>query len=779
MTDRLQKAKQRIIQTPPGVSTERLVLVTEAYNQFRGEHPLLLRAKTLSKLLHKMTISINDDELLVGSLSSKIRYAPIYPEFSVQWILDDLDTMSTRKTSPYALSDDDRKIILEYLPKWCGHTSMDQIESSISKQARIAVENKIFNPPFSDAIGHIAVAYWQLIDNGMEYLLAELCEREQSCRSDSFEELEKKTFYRAAQIVCKAIVDFANRYADLADRLAESASERRKNELLEISRICRKIPMHPCGNFHEALQCLWFLHICIQIDTNGHSISPGRIDQYLYKYYQKSIAMGISREELEEQLGSLWIKFNEIVKLSSAETCVAFGGYPMYQNVIVGGVDENACDCTNELSLLCVKVSRQIALPQPSLCMRWHEQTPEPLMHEAALTVKTGIGLPAFFNDKVIIPLLQRIGYTLEEARNYCEVGCVENSVPGITEGEYSAGFINLPKVLELTIFDGVNPVTGIRVTPATGICFSAFEDFYSAYMKQLEYCCSLQAECINVVDHVLRRMAPTPLLSCFVLDCIEKGSDIRSGGARYNFQSPSAIGIVNVSDSMNVIRQKVFTEKKYTINELRHFLTDDYNDSEMIRQEFLNTVPKYGNNNSESDEMFRRVGGDYCLMSDKFKGVQNSTFHYGLQSIAAHVMLSKYVGALPDGKRRAMLLADGGISPAQGRDFFGPTAVLSSAACLNHVVSTNGALLNIKLHPSVVAGEKGLRHIEELVRAYFLMGGQHLQFNVVSSQTLLDAQKHPEKYKDMVIRVAGFSAIFVLLDEKLQNDIIARTENL
>ena len=451
----------------------------------------------------------------------------------------------------------------------------------------------------------------------------------------------------------------------------------------------------------------------------------------------------------------------------------------MFQNVIVGGVDRKGEDCTNELSLLCVKVARDIGLPQPSLCMRWHPNIPASLKREAALTVRTGIGLPAFFNDNVVIPLLQRIGYTLEEAREYCEVGCVENAVPGITEGQYAAGFTNLPKIFELTLNNGINPMNGIRVSPETGEEFADFEAFYAAFKKQLAYCCTLQAECINVVDYVLHSVFPTPLVSCFVLDCIEKGKDVRSGGARYNFESPSAIGLANVADSLTVIQQKVFEERKYSLRDIRELMKTDYAGNERVRQEFLNTVPKYGNDDVRADAMCRQVGEDYCVFADTLAGVRNSTFHFGLQSVAAHVMFSKYIGALPDGKTSAMLLADGGVSPAQGRDQQGPTAVLSSVSRLNHVVSTNGALLNIKLHPTAVQEEKGLQHISELVDAYFQMGGQHLQFNVVSGDTLRRAQLHPENYKDMVVRVAGFSAIFVLLDEALQNDIIARTENM
>jgi formate C-acetyltransferase len=399
-------------------------------------------------------------------------------------------------------------------------------------------------------------------------------------------------------------------------------------------------------------------------------------------------------------------------------------------------------------------------------------------MDKCCELAQQGVGMPAFFNDEVIVPLLVRAGCTLEEARGYAEVGCVEPQAPGKTEGLYSGGFMNLCKVLEITLGNGVNPSTGTVYSKRTGTEFADFEEFYSAYRQQLEHFVKMQADADNFIDEAHSKMCPTPLVSCFVDDCIADGVDIRCGGAKYNYTSPNIVGLANAADALAVIKKKVFEDKTYTLDAVRKLLDENFDGNETVRQEFLKGVPKYGNDDPYVDDLARRVAADYCDIVREQTNFRGGRFEPGLQSISAHAMFVGTMGATPDGRLATDLVSDGGVSPAQGRDVCGATAVIKSVARLDHTKATNGALLNIKFHPSAVQGEKGIQILSALVNSYFNMGGQHVQFNVVSSEVLRDAQKNPDNYRDLVVRVAGFSVLYTALDRVLQNDIIERTEN-
>jgi formate C-acetyltransferase len=498
----------------------------------------------------------------------------------------------------------------------------------------------------------------------------------------------------------------------------------------------------------------------------------------MFAFYEADIREGrLTREGAGEITENLWLKFNEIIKVRDRTGSRAFGGYPMFQNLIVGGVDEAGRDSVNDLTFLCMEVTRRLKLPQPSLSVRWHRGAPARYMREAVEVVRAGIGMPSFFNDEVIIPLMQSMGYTLEEARNYAEVGCVEPQAAGTTEGYYPSGFLNLAKVLEITLNNGCNPVTGSRIGLKTGESFADFEGFYAAFHKQLAHFCRLMANAINYIDEVNAEMVPVPLCSCFVEDCLERGRDIRRGGARYNFSSPNAASLANAADSLMVMKAAVFRDRIVSYEELRLILLRDFEGSEALRQRLINSYPKYGNDAYEVDSFARELADFFVKTFSMIPNVRGGRFQAGLQSISAHALFAGSVGATPDGRKAAFLLADGGCSPAQGRDRLGPTAVMRSVAKIDHGAVPNGTLLNIKLHPSLVCGDEGVENLVSLVEVFFLMKGQHVQFNVVGAQTLKEAQERPEAHRNLVVRVAGFSVFFVTIDRVLQEDIIERTE--
>ena len=621
MNERIARLRTKNLTQQPEICSERAQIVTRAYEKYKDLPPLLLRAKTFEAIMQEMTIWIADDELIVGNQAKMVKGAPVYPEFSVDWIIKELDSFSTRTSSRFLLSEENKAVLRELLPKWEGRTTKDRALSIIPEAAKEAMASQAFLlSPLSSGLGHISVSYQKLIDHGIDFLLDEIREKLAHCQPTAAEDVERKVFYEACQIVLQAMLHFAERFAVLAETQAAQAEGQRKDELLEIARVCRKVPRERAETFHEALRSCWFLHLCLQIDSNGHSMSPGRFDQYTWRCYENDMQRGVSPEREEVLLGCLWVKFAEISKLRDYMGSLAFGGYPMFQNLIVGGMDADGNDVTNDVSVLCCKVTAELKLSQPSLSVRWHKHSARRMKLAAAEVARAGIGMPAYFNDEAIIPVLRNIGCSLAEARDYCEVGCVEPHVAGRMEGMYSAGFTNLCKVLETTIFNGVDPIRG----------------------KQIGL----------------------------------------------------AVGLANLGDSMLVIKRKIFEEKKYSMDELRGFLRSDFLGHERVRQEFLNDVPKYGNDDDEADAMARRCGEDYCIDFKRYTGYRGASFQPGLQSISAHALFVGSLGATPDGRTKQMLVSDGGVSPAQGRDICGPTAAMLSVAKLNHLEATNGALL-------------------------------------------------------------------------------------
>ena len=771
--------KKQIVRKPPSISAERAEIVTEYYKKTENESVLLRRAHVLDEVLSKKSIYILDGELIVGNQSVQPRAAEIYPEFSVQWVLDELDDFALRDSDAFEVPDDVKDRLRACLPWWQGRTVRDIAVERLSPEAFAAHTDLVYIlTSLGSGIGHLAIDYEKCIKEGVRSIMEKAAGHKKNIGA-SAQDNRRRDFYDAVIIVCGAIIKYAQRFSILAEEMsALEPDPQRRKELEEIARVCRKVPEYPAETYNEAVQSFWFVHLVLQIESNGHSVSPGRFDQYMFPYYAADLReQRLSREAAKEITENLWIKLNEIIKIRDKTSSKAFGGFPMFQNLIVGGMDKDGRDCANDLSYLCMEVTRELKLPQPSFSVRWHRGVSPEYMQAAAEIVRTGIGMPSFFNDEVIVPMLEGLGYTREEAYNYAEVGCVEPQAPGTTEGYYPSGFMNLCKILEITLYGGHNPMTGRPQGLKTPLSFDSFGEFYAAFREQLRYFCRLMAGAIDCIDAVNGELAPVPFCSCFVADCIERGRDIRQGGARYNFSSPNAVAIANVADALMALQGAVFRDKIIGYEELREALTQDFEGSEALRQRLLNDYPKYGNDIDEVDFFARDIAEELSRTFAALPNIRGGHFLVGLQSISAHALFVNSVGATPDGRKKAMLLADGGCSPAQGRDVRGPTAVMKSVAKIDHSAIPNGTLLNIKLNPMLLADEKGKRSLIALVASFFRMMAQHVQFNVVDAQTLRRAREDPQSYRDLVIRVAGFSVYFVTIDAILQEDIIRRTE--
>ncbi len=646
------------------------------------------------------------------------------------------------------------------------------------------------------------------------------------CMPGDADYAKKSHFLNAVITSCNAVIHYANRYADLAQKEADQCSDpARKAELLQMAKNCRRVPEFGATSFYEACQSFWFVQMLLQVESSGHSISPGRFDQYMYPYYKKDLNEGrITREFAQELIDNIWVKLNDLNKVRDAASAEGFAGYGLFQNLIVGGQDSEGMDVTNDLSFMCLEASIQVPLPQPSLSIRVWNGTPTDLMLKAAEVTRTGIGLPAYYNDEVIIPALINRGISLADARDYNIIGCVEPQKAGKTEGWHDAAFFNMCRVLELVFSNGMDKgeQVGIRTGDVTQM--KTFEEFYNAYKAQMEYMISLLVNADNAIDVAHAERCPLPFESCMLDDCIKRGKSTQEGGAVYNFTGPQGFGIANVADSLSAVRKLVYEDQTVTMAELKEALENNFGkgisaekaeevtkevvramtsmgktvSEEQIAQIFvtalsgsvseekkkryeeilalIEAVPKYGNDIEEVDLFARDVAYTYTKPLEKYKNPRGGIFQAGLYPVSANVPLGQQTGATPDGRLANTPVADG-VGPMSGRDVHGPTATANSVARLDHAIASNGTLFNQKFHPSALKGRTGLLNFTALIRTFFDKKGMHMQFNVVSRETLLDAQKNPEKYKTLVVRVAGYSALFTTLSRSLQDDIINRTE--
>uniref|UniRef100_UPI003FD7BC01 glycyl radical protein n=1 Tax=Eisenbergiella tayi TaxID=1432052 RepID=UPI003FD7BC01 len=827
-SERISRLVENLYRKMPEIEPDRAVLLTESYRETEGEPIIMRRAKAFAHILAYIPITIREEELVVGSSTLAPRGCQTFPEFSYEWLEAEFDTIEKRSADPFYISEDTKKKLREVHKYWKGKTTSELALSYMAPEAAAAIEHNIFTPGnyFYNGVGHVTVQYEKVLEIGLEGIIREAARELAACNVGDGDYARKHCFLEAVIMSCAAVIGYAGRYAALAKQEAEACTDRkRKEELLQIASVCERVPARGARSFHEACQSFWFIQQLLQMESSGHSISPGRFDQYMYPYYQKDMAEGkITRDEAQELVDCIWVKLNDLNKARDAASAEGFAGYSLFQNLIVGGQNENGEDVTNDLSFLCIWASAHVFLPQPSLSVRVWNCTPHELLVEAAKLTRTGIGLPAYYNDEVIIPSLMNRGLTLEDARTYNIIGCVEPQKAGKTEGWHDAAFFNMCRPLELVFSNGKDK--GEQVGLATGPVeqMGTFEEFYDAYKKQMEYCIGLLVNADNAIDTAHADRCPLPFLSSMVDDCMKRGKTVQEGGAVYNFTGPQGFGIANVADSLYAVRKLVFEEKKVTLSEYKKALAlnfgkgfDSITVQEMteeiikelakagqqpsqaqiagIVKGIMNTeipdkdrelcekllamideIPKYGNDIEEVDSFAREVAYTYTKPLQNYRNPRGGIFQAGLYPVSANVPLGAQTGATPDGRLAHTPVADG-VSPTAGRDIHGPTATANSVSKLDHGIASNGTLLNQKFHPSALSGDEGLNNFVALIRSYFDQKGSHMQFNVVDRNTLLDAQKYPEKYQHLVVRVAGYSALFTTLSRSLQDDIIRRTE--
>ena len=827
-SSRIPKLIEALYAKMPVIESARAKLITESYKATEGQPVITRRAEAFAHILRNIPIIIRDNELIVGSSTIAPRGCQTFPEFSYQWLEDELDTVATRTADPFYIAEETKAELREVHKYWKGKTSSELATSYMAPEAIKAIEHNIFTPGnyFYNGVGHVTVKYEEVLAIGYKGIIDKARAELEKCQVGDGNYAKKSHFLNAVIVSCQAVIEYAERYAELASQMAAECTDPvRKQELLQISENCSRVPANGATSFYEACQSFWFVQQLLQVESSGHSISPGRFDQYMYPYYKADIDKGIiTREAAQELLDCIWVKLNDLNKERDAASAEGFAGYSLFQNLIVGGQDKYGNDVTNDLSVMCILASMHVHLPMPSLSIRVWNGSPHELLIKAAELTRTGIGLPAYYNDEVIIPALQNRGLTLEDAREYNIIGCVEPQKAGKTDGWHDAAFFNMCRPLELVFSNGMDKgeLVGIQTGDVTKM--TTFEEFFDAYKKQMEYCISLMVNADNAIDVAHSERVPLPYESCMVDDCLSRGLSVQEGGAVYNFTGPQGFGIANMADSLYAIRKLVYEDKKVSMEEYKQALAWNYDKgldqqsvsdmSEMILKgmqdagmavntdtakavlqtvmrlkptedqlrrfteihHMIDEVPKFGNAIDDVDYFARDVAYTYSRPLQKYMNPRGGHYQAGLYPVSANVPLGGQTGATPDGRYAHTPVADG-VSPSAGKDVKGPTAAATSVSRLDHFIVSNGTLFNQKFHPSALAGREGLEKFVALIRTFFDQKGMHMQFNVVDRETLLDAQKHPENYAHLVVRVAGYSALFTTLSRSLQDDIIRRTE--
>lgn len=827
-SSRIPKLVEALYAHMPVIESARAKLITESYKATEGQPTITRRAEAFAHILRNIPIIIRDNELIVGSSTIAPRGCQTFPEFSYQWLEDELDTVETRSADPFYIAEETKQELREVHKYWKGKTSSELATSYMAPEAIRAIEHNIFTPGnyFYNGVGHVTVKYEEVLAIGYKGIIDKAQAELDRCQVGDGNYVKKSHFLKAVILSCQAVIEYAERYAELASQMAAECTDPvRKQELLQISQNCNRVPANGATSFYEACQSFWFVQQLLQVESSGHSISPGRFDQYMYPYYKTDLDKGIiTRESAQELLDCIWVKLNDLNKVRDAASAEGFAGYSLFQNLIVGGQDKDGNDVTNDLSVMCILASMHVHLPMPSLSIRVWNGSPHELLIKAAELTRTGIGLPAYYNDEVIIPALLNRGLTLADAREYNIIGCVEPQKAGKTDGWHDAAFFNMCRPLELVFSNGMDKgeLVGIQTGDVTKM--TTFEEFYDAYKKQMEYCISLLVNADNAIDVAHAERVPLPFESCMVDDCISRGISVQEGGAIYNFTGPQGFGIANMADSLYAIRKLVYEDKKVSMEEYKEALAWNYDKgldeqsvkdiSEMILKgmqdggmnvtedtakavlttvmrlkpteeqlrrfteihHMIDEVPKYGNAIDDVDYFARDVAYTYTRPMQKYHNPRGGQYQAGLYPVSANVPLGGQTGATPDGRYAHTPVADG-VSPSAGKDVKGPTAAATSVSRLDHFIVSNGTLFNQKFHPSALAGREGLEKFVSLIQTFFDQKGMHMQFNVVDRETLLDAQKHPEKYSHLVVRVAGYSALFTTLSRSLQDDIIRRTE--
>jgi len=789
--ERMIRIKENLVSIQPSICVHRARLITEAYRESEADPVVLKRAKALDKILRNMPIYIEDHQLLAGNQASKPRSAPIFPEYSVTWLENELETLDSRSGDTFQSTPEDRAEIRKVFPYWRGKTLQERANVLQPDEVHRATEIGVieWEGNVTAGEGHITVDYSKLVKVGLTGFLSEVEQALKELDLAEPENLNKRLFYKASIICLKAAMHFIARYAKLADELKDlEKNPKRKEELVRLSQVCSKIASGVPENFYEALHLIWFVHLILQIESNGHSFSFGRIDQYLYPFYQSDKLQGtITNEEVLELVECFFLKIFTINKIRSYSHTLVVSGYPTYQNICVGGETGNGEDATNELSYIFLEALADTRLSEPNFYIRVHDNMDEKFIRRAAEVARMGFGMPAFVNDKVIIPSLLNRGVALDDAMNYATMGCLEVSVPG--KWGYRANGkskFNLLKVLELALNGGHDPITGKALNQSDRRLgnFENFDQVMNAWKEQIKYYTRLHIIADNTNSLTTEQLTPDVFCSVLIADCINRGKLITEGGAVYDMQSGSQIGLANVANSLAALKKAIFEDKLMTQDELKTALENDFKgpNGEQVRNQLINKAPKYGNDDDYVDLIAKESYDAYCLEVSKYKnnrfgkGPIGGNWFPATVTISSNIPAGKKVGATPDGRHAFTPTADG-CSPAHNTEHKGPTAVIRSVDKLSTLLITGGNLLNCRLMPSSLKGDEGIMRLVALIKSHFKLYGWHIQFNTIDTKTLKEAQKHPEKYRDLTVRVAGYSALFVALDKDVQNDIIDRME--
>lgn len=792
LTERMKEFREEVLDEKPYIDAQRAILATLAYKENLNQPRVMVRAKMLEKVLDNMSIYIEDKSLLAGNQATKNRNAPIFPEYTMEFVMKELDQFEKRDGDVFYITEKTKEQLREIAPFWQNNNLRARGEALLPEEVRVFMETGVFGMEGKLNAGdaHLAVNYERILKDGLRGYEKRVKEYKASLDLTDPESIDKYCFYNSVLIVLEAVRNFANRYSVLAQDLAEKElNQERKIELLEISRICSKVPYEPAETFREAVQSVWFIQLILQIESNGHSLSYGRFDQYMYLYYNRDIKNGTIKEsEALELLTCLWIKTLTINKVRSQAHTLSSAGSPMYQNVTIAGQTIDKKDAVNDLSFLVLKSVAQTRLTQPNLTVRYHKNINKHFFDECVEVMRLGFGMPALNNDEIIIPSFMDWQVKEEDAYNYSAIGCVETAVPG-KWGYRCTGmsYINFPRMLLCTMNNGVDLTSNKRFTKGYGYFteMESYEELLKAWDKTIREITRYSVIVENVIDKASERDVPDILCSALTDDCIARGKTIKEGGAVYDFISGLQVGIANMADCLAAIKKLVYEEKKITKQELWDAILDDFSSPEnkKIQEMLIREAPKYGNDDDYVDQLIVEAYDSYIEEIEKYpntrynRGPIGGIRYAGTSSISANVGQGMSTMATPDGRNAFEPLAEG-CSPAHNSDKNGPTAVFKSVSKLRTNKITGGVLLNQKMTPQMLSTEENRQKLELLIKTFFnRLHGYHVQYNIVSKETLIDAQKHPEKHKDLIVRVAGYSAFFNVLSKKTQDDIIGRTE--
>ena len=792
LTERMKEFREEVLDEKPYIDAQRAILATLAYKENLNQPRVMVRAKMLEKVLDNMSIYIEDKSLLAGNQATKNRNAPIFPEYTMEFVMNELDQFEKRDGDIFYITEKTKEQLREIAPFWQNNNLRARGEALLPEEVRVFMETGVFGMEGKLNAGdaHLAVNYERILKDGLRGYEKRVKEYKAALDLTNPDNIDKYCFYNAVLIVLKAVRNFANRYSVLAKDLAEKElNQERKIELLEISRICSKVPYEPAETFQEAVQSVWFIQLILQIESNGHSLSYGRFDQYMYPYYDRDIKNGTIKEsEALELLTCLWIKTLTINKVRSQAHTLSSAGSPMYQNVTIAGQTTDKKDAVNDLSFLVLKSVAQTRLTQPNLTVRYHKNINKHFLDECVEVMRLGFGMPALNNDEIIIPSFMDWQVKEEDAYNYSAIGCVETAVPG-KWGYRCTGmsYINFPRMLLCTMNNGVDLTSNKRFTKGYGYFteMESYEELLKAWDKTIREITRYSVIVENVIDKASERDVPDILCSALTDDCIARGKTIKEGGAVYDFISGLQVGIANMADCLAAIKKLVYEEKKITRQELWDAILDDFSSPEnkKIQEMLIREAPKYGNDDDYVDQLIVEAYDSYIEEIEKYpntrynRGPIGGIRYAGTSSISANVGQGMSTMATPDGRNAFEPLAEG-CSPAHNSDKNGPTAVFKSVSKLRTNKITGGVLLNQKMTPQMLSTEENRQKLELLIKTFFnRLHGYHVQYNIVSKETLIDAQKHPENHKDLIVRVAGYSAFFNVLSKKTQDDIIGRTE--